>query len=275
MATISVTKVCPTCGQEFEVPPSRKDIRVHCSEECRYPKRKFHDKEWLGKKYWEEGKSQAEIAEECGVNYWNIKHWMKKLGIKSRRPYRIVEVDLEPSSPLSYVVGVILGDGYVTKDGRDRRVGLHCANKVFALSFKESLSEIGLNPRLYEEKCDMFRVIASSIQFYRWFENTKFNSNHDLISTYPRDFIRGIYESEGSIDEEITIYSTKENNSNLYFNVLKRLGFRPRKVEMERKDKPNEFNVVVRKSLIPKFMDKINPAIKRVKKDGCPNQSEV
>lgn len=46
--------------------------------------RRYHDAEWLREKYHEEGMTQAEIAEECGVSPRAIRKWMKRHDIPRR-----------------------------------------------------------------------------------------------------------------------------------------------------------------------------------------------
>ena len=46
--------------------------------------KRYHDAEWLRKKYHEEGMTQAEIADECGVSATAIRDWMKRHEIPRR-----------------------------------------------------------------------------------------------------------------------------------------------------------------------------------------------
>lgn len=46
--------------------------------------RRYHDAEWLRERYHEEGMTQAEIAEECGVSPRAIRKWMKRHDIPRR-----------------------------------------------------------------------------------------------------------------------------------------------------------------------------------------------
>lgn len=46
----------------------------------------YKDSQWLEKKYHNEGLTQEEIAEQCGVQRTTITRWMKKHGIDSRGP---------------------------------------------------------------------------------------------------------------------------------------------------------------------------------------------
>jgi 5-methylcytosine-specific restriction endonuclease McrA/predicted DNA-binding protein YlxM (UPF0122 family) len=46
--------------------------------------KRYHDAEWLRKKYHDEGMTQAEIADECGVSPRAIRDWMKRHEVSRR-----------------------------------------------------------------------------------------------------------------------------------------------------------------------------------------------
>jgi transcriptional regulator with XRE-family HTH domain len=46
--------------------------------------RRYHDAEWLEQKYHEEGLTQREIAELCGVSPSAIRKWMDRNDIDTR-----------------------------------------------------------------------------------------------------------------------------------------------------------------------------------------------
>ncbi|MBP1988211.1 NUMOD3 domain-containing DNA-binding protein [Halolamina salifodinae] len=46
--------------------------------------RRYRNGWWLEQKYWVEGLTQAEIAEECGVSARCIRKWMQKRGVETR-----------------------------------------------------------------------------------------------------------------------------------------------------------------------------------------------
>ena len=47
--------------------------------------RRYRSGWWLQQKYWEEGWTQAEIADECGVSPRCVRKWMEKRGIETRQ----------------------------------------------------------------------------------------------------------------------------------------------------------------------------------------------
>lgn len=46
--------------------------------------RRYRSGWWLERKYWDEGWTQAEIAEECGVAVQTIRRWMRRRGVETR-----------------------------------------------------------------------------------------------------------------------------------------------------------------------------------------------
>lgn len=46
--------------------------------------RRYRDENWLREQYWEEGLTQREIAEKCGVSARAIRKWMKRFDIERR-----------------------------------------------------------------------------------------------------------------------------------------------------------------------------------------------
>jgi len=111
---------------------------------------------------------------------------------------------------LSYVLGVIYGDGWVCESGRkgrdvkEKMVGLENRNKKFVQSFVETLEDLGLHAYVTEKEKygkKFYRGVSYSSSFVEWFEELDFSEVQDFVSEdsffYP--FVRGFYESEGSI----------------------------------------------------------------------------
>lgn len=46
----------------------------------------YHDKEWLDARYWDDERTQQEIADECGVHVRTIREWMNRHDIETRKP---------------------------------------------------------------------------------------------------------------------------------------------------------------------------------------------
>lgn len=146
------------------------------------------------------------------------------------------KVFLEPSVSLSYLLGVLKGDGYVskTKDGY-YKIGLSATSKLFVENFAENLREIGLKPypiHLYTNPTHNSRqycVITKSVNFFKWYKNQTFRDIERIISGYEVDFIRGFYESEGTYcvtssgQKIISLYNTNFSLLKLVRKILKKV----------------------------------------------------
>jgi intein-encoded DNA endonuclease-like protein len=135
----------------------------------------------------------------------------KRLGKKP--PLRILKPKLAPSRSLAYILGVLKGDGFISKQIRKNgnrmyKVILVTSSEIFAKVFANSLKRIGLHPWISKAKdtttsfgkTKIIRVEACSLEFVEWYEKLDFVhirkllNNKDLI----RAFIRGFYDSDGT-----------------------------------------------------------------------------
>jgi intein-encoded DNA endonuclease-like protein len=174
-------------------------------------------KEFLVERYYGEEKSIHDIAKELGVTYPVVRYWMKKLGVPWRdRNYAITlknghKFDESKRATLSYILGVLLGDGYVYSGSRyDVRLNVAERDKNFALSFKKALEDIDLHPLEFVIKpprpkySPQICVVASSYFFVKWYRNLMMDDIKTLVMENEEtmvNFIKGFYESEGSIWE--------------------------------------------------------------------------
>jgi DNA endonuclease len=113
----------------------------------------------------------------------------------------------EPTPELAYVIGVKLGDGSLNRKGYNRRIRLQSVDLEFVLEFDRCLSKI-LGTRRHTPWFDTKRreihVEASSVLLHdflsqRW-ENLKPWIGH--CSSCISMFLRGFFDSEGSLSEE-------------------------------------------------------------------------
>lgn len=128
-----------------------------------------------------------------------------RLKISKTRP------DLENTPTLSYILGVMLGDGcaYYNKH-IGYMIGLSVTAKEFAKSFMSALKKIGLNPSIRfvnppswrrQGRKPQWRVVCSNIRFYKWLKGLTLTDVKEIVLLSKeniRAFIRGFYESEGS-----------------------------------------------------------------------------
>jgi hypothetical protein len=135
-----------------------------------------------------------------------IRHKASKLGLRSNlwvAPYR---PNLKPSSSLSYVIGVILGDGnlYASKQAN---YGVNLPSIIdldFAEEYSRQVSTILGRNQPYSigntkgwHGRHSYRVQASSKILYEFLKNKELNSLKPLLESYPAEFIRGFFDSEG------------------------------------------------------------------------------
>lgn len=108
---------------------------------------------------------------------------------------KMVEIDYDKVGHVSYVLGVIDGDGYHDNKGS---IGLEVKLKDFADKFKRSLEEIGFNPGRGQRR-GKETVWASSTAFVKWLQDfdwtTKFRWLNEQGAVWK--YIEGAYDSDG------------------------------------------------------------------------------
>lgn len=134
--------------------------------------------------------------------------------------YLPTKFEIIPSKQLSYVLGVLLGDGTVYKTRRvypkkvsfGYMISLSVRNESFAKKFAKNLSEI-FNKEVKVYKCDekkgrgiFYKVFVSSKQFYNWYSREKAIK---FGIKFPKHFLSGFYESEGSLGYFTSKYKNK------------------------------------------------------------------
>ena len=150
----------------------------------------------------EEGVSERSIAKRIGLKRSNIRTWFH-----GSNPYGSYnQPDLSPSPELSYVIGVIKGDGSLYHDGKKSYlVRLAVTDYDFALEFSNCLNKV-LNkqysphnrpPRKINWK-ETWNVRARSRLLYEFLSQSLVELN-DIVKCYPEQFIRGIFDSEGCV----------------------------------------------------------------------------
>lgn len=179
--------------------------------------------------------------------------------------------DLNPSEDLAYILGVLKGDGYVTKNGYQYNVCLQSISKNFVSSFETSLKNIGLHPcKIYHDRRGIYHSVACSLQFVEFYKNLSMSRLKELIAGYHSHFIKGLYESEGTlfIRGQTANFELNIANSNLellkivsrylfYKNIRNSIGKRGKTI-----NDLQMYRLRVYTNDIPKFLDMINPCIK-------------
>jgi intein-encoded DNA endonuclease-like protein len=206
--------------------------------------------------------------------------------------YRI-QVNLNPSPTLCYVLGCLLGDGHVGKcrgwTKHDRkiyvfertRIRLKICDYPLAQSFYNALKELELNPHIciYRSKNpkwrDAYEVYAYSDMFYEWYTKLTMDEIGRIVESSREciiSFIRGLYETEGSYTSAYlrVLSNTNKELVLLAQSILKKLGFETTVVEDNSNKKRNpkwkavyHLNLRGGERAIKRFIKTINPVIKR------------
>jgi len=124
---------------------------------------------------------------------------------------------------MAYILGVIRGDGSVFKTRISEHstgyyIKLGAKDKEFVDSFAKALEAINLNPSVfYREREDMWTSSVVSIRFYEWYTSMTWDELTSIIRRYPLEFVRGFYESDGSLCR----FNNRHNSWSLYVAAKK------------------------------------------------------
>lgn len=188
---------------------------------------------------YKQGKSIYAIAKLTRYSTSTIYEKLKNCGVKIRNHSEAcrnarLKVNLEPSPTLSYILGVLLGDGYITEEHGTGKISLRVTDKIFAEEFRKNLEFLGFRPyqqTIYPKhpnRLPLNEIRAYSKNFYKWYNSIPFEEVKNIAEQYPVEFIRGFFQSEGSITKDGRVFLSNKNTQtiNLVRNILNRLGFR-------------------------------------------------
>ncbi len=230
--------------------------------------------------------SMFEIARKYGCSQWVIRERLSKGQASLRKSTDFLEwrcpgnsaiPDLRPSKVLSYVLGVIFGDGSVYSFKDNYSVSLDSANVEFCREFLIALKNIGLNPCMFKRrKRAIWRTVATSKILCTWVKRLGRSDLRSIVTQLPKEFIKGFYESEGcayqSIDGEskknkkywhLVIVNTDEELIKLTKQLLELERYKPTLSE----SKPTRWKPVWRLCILKqadvfRFFEEIRPCIK-------------
>jgi len=163
-------------------------------------------REWLHNEHVKEGKSVNQIARAQGVGWHTIQRHLVKNGIPIQKHSTSDKQypNLKPSPELSYILGVIAGDGCVSSCGH---IVLVTKDYAFAEEFEKALKAIGLRAKVTEENYwhkymkqyfHSWVSYANSVVFARWYGSLTQDQIEKIASLFPWEYLKGFFESEGS-----------------------------------------------------------------------------
>lgn len=210
--------------------------------------RRLPDRSWNAIKLKAIEMGLARSAEE----YRNSDEVAEKL--RSLAEENTIAVDFEAVETLSYILGVVDGDGF---HNNTTTVGLEVTSTAFADKFYASLESVGLNPgrRRMQGKETIW---ASSSQLINWMMDMDCAAKHSWLMEDGDSwhYIEGSYESDGNIHPSGSprICSYDEDEKIFLHNLLSELG-------IECTIQQN--NVWISKSSADKFFENIAPVIRQ------------
>ncbi|NJE10123.1 LAGLIDADG family homing endonuclease [Thermococcus sp. MAR1] len=132
-------------------------------------------------------------------------------------------VNLEPSPELAYIVGAYLGDASVSERNYQYRIRLKVVDEDFAESFGRALKGIGANPRTGFEcnrgRADRWWVEVTNKELFMFLKGPK-ERLFEVARMYPKEFLRGFFDSEGTVVFNKKSRSVQISAANYDLNVL-------------------------------------------------------
>lgn len=170
----------------------------------------------------------------------------------------------------AYLYGILIGDGNITpifnknRGHRTHLIQLVSKDRTFCESFLNTANSIlGTKSRsIHKRKDSYWRASITSNALAKWFFTVK---PKELVLTFPIEFLRGFYESEGGVFcNDVCLCNTEKWKLGLADIATKKIGFPMNWTEQNIKN--NKIMYRLRKNT-PKFKSNfimaINPIIKR------------
>lgn len=174
-----------------------------------------------------------QISEMLGVARGTVRGWL----YSGKSPTNKLNFfNPESSKELSYVAGAMLGDGCLYHS-KGYRIQLVAKDREFVTYFSRCLAKLFKRKEMYplfERDCNkgwskLYGVRATCKLFWLWFR--KWEVHKSVIESHPSSFLRGLYDSEGSICKcggkerlEVVLDNTKRELLEFAKDILKKLG---------------------------------------------------
>jgi transcriptional regulator with XRE-family HTH domain len=170
-----------------------------------------------------------------------------------------IEVNFDKASEISYILGVVDGDGFHDNNGT---IGLEVKDIEFAEKFMENLTKVGLNPN--SKPSDSKQAVwASSQDLLNWIETLDEQNRKIQWLKEQGDiwkYLEGQYDSDGNLHPSGSprICSYDENEKKLVAELLNEVGVRT---------SIQQNNVWIAKSSSNKFFENVNSVLERRRPD--------
>ncbi|PSG98663.1 MAG: hypothetical protein BRC29_00875 [Nanohaloarchaea archaeon SW_7_43_1] len=177
---------------------------------------------------------------------------LRKILAKNSRE-RAIKVNFGDVESVSYVLGVVDGDGF---NDNDNTVGLEVKNPDFAGKFAENLELIGLNPGRGQRR-GKETVWGSSKELVNWINSFDYDSKFEWLVEKGDiwKYIEGVYDSDGDFSSSgPRICSYDESEKRFIKRVYDYLDL---------KSSVQSNNVYVRVSSVEKFFDNVDPVYEK------------
>ncbi len=156
------------------------------------------------------GLTYSEIVEALKTEYGvapskgQLSEWLRRIHGPFGSASRFLA---EPTPELAYVIGVTLGDGSLNRKGYNRRIRLQSVDLDFVLEFDRCLSKVlgtGRHTPWFDSKRREIHIEASSVLLHgflirRWDVLKPWIEHRSSCVSM---FLRGFFDSEGSVQED-------------------------------------------------------------------------
>jgi len=216
----------------------------------------------------ERGWGGKRIGAYLGIDSSTARRWINGTQMpRKERP----RVDLSPSPELAELLGILLGDGYIyypTSYTRRRAyIGLSCKDEKLIEEFIRCSQAVGctVGSVCRKRKTQLTQIRVYSMRVCNWYRSLSFNTINALGLLYPRDLLRGLFDSEGHVayDKnhcEIQFTNKDRRVINLFTSLSHALGFSFR--QRTRPDGIMDCRMFGKENICS-FLSEIKPTIKR------------
>lgn len=167
----------------------------------------------LRKKY---GWGYIRIGKRLSIPIDVVRHWIHhgRNPIRQGHPHTFKP---KPSSELSYIIGVVQGDGDLNlcsplSERSGRRIRLRSKDKDFVEKFALSTTKLLEKKKPYKVTVNGGQYVSCAYSYYLFeFLKKPLEELKPFIEAHPIEFIKGMIDSEGSVQVNIWCWKNWEN----------------------------------------------------------------